>query len=200
MISYIKGELVYIGENNIIIDNSGIGYNVFVSSSTVYKLPHINNQIKIFTYMDVKEDSLQLYGFMNMEELNMFNLLITVSGVGPKGALGILSSLSPADIILAISCQDKNALSVGKGIGKKTAERIILELKDKISGFNTSDTGTSIGIDKKLFAENKDEKNDAIAGLVSLGFTRSEAAKAVESVYTADMDSAKIKSSALKLL
>ncbi len=187
MISYIKGELVYIGENNIIIDNSGIGYNVFVSSSTVYKLPHINNQIKIFTYMDVKEDSLQLYGFMNMEELNMFNLLITVSGVGPKGALGILSSLSPADIILAISCQDKNALSVGKGIGKKT-------------GFNTSDTGTSIGIDKKLFAENKDEKNDAIAGLVSLGFTRSEAAKAVESVYTADMDSAKIISSALKLL
>lgn len=199
MISYIKGELVYIGENNIIVENNGIGFNVFVSAGTVYKLPHINNQVKVFTYMDVKEDSLQLYGFLNMEELNMFNLLITVSGIGPKGALAILNSLSPKDIVMAISYQDKNALSVGKGIGKKTAERIILELKDKVSGISTEENNIA-NISVGSIAENRDEKNDAIAGLVALGFTKSEAAKAVEMVYRADMDSAKIISAALKVL
>lgn len=198
MISYIKGELVYIGENNIIVDNNGIGYNVFVSAKTTYKLPHINEEVKVFTYMDVKEDSLQLYGFLNMEELNMFNLLITVNGVGPKGALAILSDLTPSDIVLAISCQDSKALCVGKGVGKKTAEMIILKLKDKISTFNTSREDVVFKAD--TFIENKDEKNDAIAGLVALGFTRIEAAKAVESVYTSDMNSAKIISAALKLL
>lgn len=198
MISYIKGELVYIGENNIIVDNNGIGYNVFVSVKTTYKLPHINEEVKVFTYMDVKEDSLQLYGFLNMEELNMFNLLITVNGVGPKGALAILSDLTPSDIVLAISCHDSKALCVGKGVGKKTAEMIILKLKDKISTFNTSREDVTFKAD--TFIENKDEKNDAIAGLVALGFTRIEAAKAVESVYTSDMDSAKIISAALKLL
>lgn len=199
MISYIKGELVYIGENSIVIDNNGIGYNVFVSGGTVYKLPHINNQVKIFTYMDVKEDSLQLYGFLNMEELNMFNMLITVSGIGPKGALAILNSLSPKDIVLAIIYGDKNALSVGKGIGKKTAERIILELKDKVNNIGSAESD-NVKISTNSVIENRDEKNDAIAGLVTLGFTRSEAAKAVEKVYTADMDSAKIISAALKVL
>ncbi|MDO5388899.1 MAG: Holliday junction branch migration protein RuvA, partial [Clostridia bacterium] len=145
------------------------------------------------------EDSLQLYGFLNSEELNMFNLLITVSGIGPKGALAILSSLTPKDIVLAISCQDKNALSVGKGIGKKTAERIILELKDKVSGFSEREMD-SISVNMPSVIENRDEKNDAVAGLVSLGFTKSEAARAVESVYRADMDSGKIISAALKLL
>lgn len=198
MISYIKGELVYIGENNIIVDNNGIGYNIFVSVKTTYKLPHINEEVKVFTYMDVKEDSLQLYGFLNMEELNIFNLLITVNGVGPKGALAILSDLTPSDIVLAISCQDSKALCVGKGVGKKTSEMIILKLKDKISTFNTGKG--NISIKAETFIENKDEKNDAIAGLVALGFTRIEAAKAVESVYTSDMDSAKIISAALKLL
>lgn len=198
MISYIKGELVYIGENNIIVDNNGIGYNIFVSVKTTYKLPHINEEVKVFTYMDVKEDSLQLYGFLNMEELNIFNLLITVNGVGPKGALAILSDLTPSDIVLAISCQDSKALCVGKGVGKKTAEMIILKLKDKISTFNTGKG--NISIKAETFIENKDEKNDAIAGLVALGFTRIEAAKSVESVYTSDMDSAKIISAALKLL
>lgn len=198
MISYIKGELVYIGENNIIVDNNGIGYNIFVSVKTTYKLPHINEEVKVFTYMDVKEDSLQLYGFLSMEELNMFNLLITVNGVGPKGALAILSDLTPQDILLAISCQDSKALSVGKGIGKKTAEMIILKLKDKVSTFETSREDVIFKAD--TFIENKNEKNDAIAGLVALGFTKIEAAKAVESVYTSDMDSAKIISAALKLL
>ncbi len=198
MISYIKGELVYIGENNIVVDNNGIGYSVYVSARTTYNLPHINNEIKIFTYLDVKEDYLQLFGFLNIEELNIFNLLITVSGVGPKGALAMLNDLSPNDIVLAISNQDKNTLCVGKGIGKKTAERIILELKDKVSGFN-SDT-SKYSIQSNLFVENKDDKNDAIAGLVALGFSKIEAAKAVEAVYTANMDSAKIISLALKLL
>lgn len=195
MINYIKGELVYIGENSIIVDNSGIGYSVLVSASTVYKLPRINNEIKIFTYMDVREDSLQLYGFITMEELNMFTLLITVSGVGPKGALAILSELKPSDIVLAISSQDRNALSVGKGIGKKTAERIILDLKDKVSGISVSSDNRDFS---GAVSVRGDEKNDAIAGLVSLGFTRTEAARAVEAVYTEGMDSGKIISAALK--
>ncbi len=195
MINYIKGELVFIGESDIVVDNNGIGYNISVSASTVYKLPHINSEIKIFTFMDVKEGSLQLYGFMNKEELDMFALLITVSGVGPKGALALLSELSPSDIVLAISSQDRNTLSVGKGIGKKTAERIILDLKDKVSGVYSS---SDVGVLPMGTPVHSDEKNDAIAGLVSLGFTRTEAARAVEAVYSEGMDSGKIISAALK--
>ncbi len=199
MISYIKGELVYIGENSIIVDNNGIGYNVCVSGATVYRLPHINNEIRIFTYMDVKEDSIQLYGFMTRDELNMFNMLITVSGIGPKGALAILSALTPKDIVLAVSYGDKNALSVGKGIGKKTAERIILELKDKIGAFSGEEREDTV-INTVSIIEDRDERNDAVAGLVSLGFTKSEALKAVEAVYKQGMDSGKIISAALKVL
>ncbi len=195
MINYIKGELVYIGESNIIVDNNGIGYSISVSASTVYKLPHINSEIKIFTFMDVKEGGIQLYGFVSKEELDMFALLITVGGVGPKGALALLGELSPSDIVLAISSQDKNTLSVGKGIGKKTAERIILDLKDKVSGISVS---SDMGSVSAVTSGYSDEKNDAIAGLVSLGFTRSEAARAVEAVYSEGMDSGKIISAALK--
>ncbi len=195
MINYIKGELVYIGESDIIVDNNGIGYSISVSASTVYKLPHINSEIKIFTFMDVKEGGIQLYGFVSKEELDMFALLITVSGVGPKGALALLGELSPSDIVLAISSQDRNTLSVGKGIGKKTAERIILDLKDKVSGISVS---SDMGAVPAMTSVYSDDKNDAIAGLVSLGFTRSEAARAVEAIYSEGMDSGKIISAALK--
>ncbi len=201
MINYIKGQLVYIGENNIIVENNGIGYSIFISNRTSSKLPHLNNEVKIFTYMNVKEDGISLYGFLSLDELNMFNLLITVNGIGPKGALALLSELRPSDILMAISYEDKNALAIGKGIGKKTAERIILDLKDKIGSFSVSEKESSISIDvRQKESSASDEKNDAIAGLVALGFSKIEAAKAVESVYTIGMDSSKIISIALKVL
>lgn len=196
MISYIKGELVYIGNDSVIVDNNGIGYNIGVSSNTITRLPHINETVKIFTYMNVKEDGITLFGFISKEELNMFNMLIGVNGVGPKGALAVLSVLSPGEIALAVASNDIKTLSSGKGVGKKMAERIALELRDKVAKTESADLG-----DIHVTAvSDSSEKSDALAGLLVLGYSRTEAAKAVDSVYKDGMTSGDIIKLALKAL
>ncbi len=196
MISYIKGELVYIGRDSIIVDNNGIGYNIGISANTLTRLPHINETVKIFTYMNVKEDGVTLFGFMSREELDMFNMLITVNGVGPKGALAVLSVLSPGEIALAVASNDIKTLSSGKGVGKKMAERIALELRDKVNeDIGSVETGVNISVHT-----DNTEKSDALAGLLVLGYSRSEAAKAVDSVYKEGMTSGDIIKLALKAL
>lgn len=200
MISYIKGLLEYKDRGIIIIDNNGIGYTVNISDDTLGKLPPLGTEIKIYTYMSVKEDSISLFGFLSIDELNMFNKLITVSGVGPKGALSILASMSPDKIILAIITDDVKALSMGQGIGKKTAQRIALELKDKVNIENAvPNTVDNIEI---MHSEGNDkiEINDAVDALTSLGFSRSEAFKAVMDINPNEMDSSQIIKSALKKL
>lgn len=197
MIGYIKGTLEFIGENFVIIENNGIGYNVFVTANTASRLTKSVGDAKLFIDMNVKEDSISLYGFITKEELEMYRKLISISGVGPKGAISILSALAPSQVSMAIITGDIKMLTVGQGIGKKTAERIILELKDKIK------TEDAVATDFGTVAKNdisSQEKTEAIDALVSLGFSRSEAYKVVIDVYANNMDTPDIISLALKKL
>ena len=197
MISYIKGSLERRAESYIIIETGGIGYQIFVSPATLAKLPQTGEMVKVFTYFSVKEDGISLYGFATMEEQEMFHKLLTVSGVGPKGALGFLSQLTPQEIILAIISEDVKTLSKAPGVGRKTAQRVILELKDK---FKTEDA-LSMGEEVQGMVEisvGGDAKFEAIDAMTALGYSRSEAAKAVNAVAAEGMSTEDILKAALK--
>lgn len=186
MISYIKGCLERIGEDFIIIDNQGIGYKICVSGSTIDKLPSCGEDVKIYTFMNVKEDGISLYGFYTIDELDLFNYLIGVSGVGPKGALSFLNTFEPSEIIMAIVSEDIQTLSKISGVGKKTAQRVILELKDKFKNFDFfksfSDENKNDGAKVENIKKNS-AKLEAIEALSALGYSRSESVKAVGEVY-----------------
>lgn len=197
MISYIKGTLEYIGENDVILETGGIGYHIYVSQATTAHLPSKGNQIMIYTYMNVKEDAISLYGFRTVEELNLFHKLITVSGVGPKGGLSFLSQMSPKEIVMAIVSDDVKTLCKTPGIGKKIAQRVILELKDK---FQASD-----GVLETIFASEgqldvceTSPKLEAIEALTALGYSRSEAVQAVDRIYDASLTTEDLLKLALK--
>lgn len=200
LISYIRGTLEYINENFIIVENNDIGYNIQISQMTLSNLPQKGDIVKIYTYMNVKEDAISFYGFLKMEELDVFNMLITVSGVGPKGALSMLSSMSPGQILLAIVTEDIVALSRGQGIGKKTAQRITLELRDKVKSNVIIEDSNNFDSLNKNNNSNKSEKQDAIEALLGLGFSRSEAVKAVMDTSNDEMNSQQIIKNALKKL
>ena len=133
MISYIRGELADVEENKVIVDAGGIGYGIFMSGHAIGLLPRVGSEVKIYTYLNVKEDCMQLFGFLTRDELSVFRLLITVNGIGPKGGLSILSKLTPDELRFAVMAGDVKLISSAPGIGRKTAEKLILELKDKLS-------------------------------------------------------------------
>lgn len=177
MYAFISGIIDYIDPNGIVvIDNNGIGYNVNVSLNTLSALPSKGEKTKLYTYTHIKEDAFSLYGFTSLSEKNMFIKLIDISGVGPKMALGILSGITGAALAVAVANNDVKSLSSIKGVGKKTAERIILELKEKVditaSDFAGSNTSINISSSKEI--------NDAIEALVALGITKNDAIKAVQ--------------------
>ncbi len=169
MINFISGEIVAKNENSLVLDHNGIGFEVFVSTSTLASAGQLGEMARIFTYMNVKEDEISLYGFLTMEEKNMFLKIINVSGIGPKMALTILSGLSLSDLAVAIKNEDIKLLSTIKGLGKKTAERLALELKDKIDliGFATSETIVE--------DVNVDMVDEAMEALIALGINKNEA-------------------------
>lgn len=181
MIAFIKGELIAIEQEKVIVEVGGVGYNVFVSSSTIGRLPMEGKEVKLHTYLNVKEDLMQLYGFVTRDELKVFKLIIGVSGIGPKGGLGILSTLSPDALRFAVASNDVKAISAAPGIGKKTAEKLILELKDKLS---IEDVLNSSSDDKGAMSGNlgPNIQSDAVQALVALGYGSSEALKAVKQV------------------
>lgn len=195
MISYVKGTVAYIGNDCIVVDNNGIGYNIQVSSSTASAVV-MEKEVQIYTYMNVKENELSLFGFLTKEELNMFNLLISVNGVGPKSAVAMLGDLSPSQLALAIATEDIKALSVGQGIGKKIAQRIALELKDKV-GADTITTGVEL-VQKVDVATG--ERAEALSALMALGFTKNEAENAIKAVFVNGMATEEIISKALKVV
>ena len=195
MISYVKGTVDYIGNDCIVVDNNGIGYNIQVSSSTASAVV-MEKGVQIYTYMNVKENELSLFGFLTKEELNMFNLLISVNGVGPKSAVAMLGALSPSQLALAIATEDIKALSVGQGIGKKIAQRIALELKDKV-GADTITTGVEL-VQKVDVATG--ERAEALSALMALGFTKNEAENAIKAVFVNGMATEEIISKALKVV
>ena len=132
MISFIKGKLVHIYENVIIVENNGIGYEIFVPVSVIGNMPLVGSEVMIYTYMHVREDALQLFGFLDRDTLEIFKLLITVSGIGPKGAIGVLGTLSADDIRYAVMAEDAKTIAKAPGIGAKTASKVVIELKDKL--------------------------------------------------------------------
>lgn len=194
MISYIRGTLEQRAENHIIIETGGIGYRIFVSPATLAKLPQTGAEAKVYTYFSVKEDSMSLYGFASAEEQEMFHKLLTVSGVGPKGALGFLSAMKPTEIVMAILSDDVKTLSKAPGIGRKTAQRVILELKDKC---RTEDAFVPEGEISEAVVDS-DAKFEAIDAMTALGYSRSEAAKAVGAVAAEGMSTEDILKAALK--
>lgn len=182
MIAYLNGILAEKDEFSMVVDVNGIGYKVLASMSTLAQLPNIDAPVKIFTHTQMKDDGITLIGFMNKNEQEIFLKLISVNGVGIKGALGILSTLVPNEIILAIISNDVKALSKAVGIGQKTAQRIILELKDKCStedalppSFSGQNSFGGLGGD----ATNTSNELDAIDALVALGYSPMEVGKVV---------------------
>ena len=200
MISYVKGILTEIIEDTIIVETGGIGVEIHVPLTLIGSLPHIGDELKIYTYFKVAEDSMSLYGFENRRDLDMFGQLIAISGIGPKGALAILSTLSPDELRMAVIAGDAKAISAAQGIGAKTAQRVILELKDKISA---EDLLGSAGY-KNTASVNSNEStasSEAVEALIALGYTGSQALRAVREVEIDDsMDSEAVLKAALKYL
>lgn len=195
MISYVRGVLDYKEPNLVVVDINGIGYEVFVPLSTYQKLPAVGGQVKLHTYHHVREDALQLYGFLSSEEKEVFELVLSISGVGTKVALSILSFISVNEFRRAIAQGDMKTLTKIPGIGKKSAERMVLELKDKIG---------DIQIDERMLRLLEAEStNDAVSALLTLGASQSAAEYAVYRAERLLGEEAKIEdliAQALKLL
>ena len=195
MISYIKGELVEVTENSIVLDHQGMGFSIMMPGSILDKLPQIGSELKVHTYLYVKEDILDLYGFLTRDDLKIFKLLITVNGIGPKGALAILSALSPDDLRFAVLAGDAKTISKAPGIGSKTAQKLIIELKDKLK---IEDVVYDLHDEKDIVKSVRDE---AVSALISLGYSNSESVSAVSTlVITENMTSEDILKQALKKL
>ena len=200
MVAYVNGILESIEEGNAVIDVNGIGINVNISGSTMDRMPGIGEMVKVYTYTNVKEDAFTLFGFLSRDELSLFKLLITVNGIGPKGGLAILSVMSPDDLRFAIIAGDSASIAKAPGIGKKTAERITLELKDKIKV--TEDSLLSQGgdsLDGDLLGDNLSAKDETVAALVALGYNQSDAMRAVRKVLGSDAGAAADTEDLLKL-
>ena len=201
MIGYVKGTLADIREDGVTIDWNGMGIQIQLSAGFLCELPNIGSEIKIYTYTHVREDAFLLYGFRSKDELELFILLIGVSGIGPKGGLALLSVLSANDLRFAIYAGDAKTIARAPGIGKKTAERLVLELKDKISIDESYGEELPQEMTGAALEESRRNRKDAIEALTALGYSSTEAAKAVKNVNpTEDMDIEDILKSALKFL
>jgi Holliday junction DNA helicase RuvA len=198
MIAFIQGTVFKRREDSIIIEANGIGYQVYMSSRDIMEIEN-NQEYLIHTYMQVKEDGIALFGFLSEDDVDVFKLLITVSGVGPKIGLACLSVYSVSDIKFAIISEDDKTLSKVPGLGSKTAKKIILELKDKISLPDSIEENFN---SKNKSLDNSDSaKNDAILALSSLGYSQTEALQAIAKIQDSkDMDVEELIKQALKKL
>lgn len=201
MIAFVYGNIDSLTEDNVVLDVGGVGINVNISADTASRLPRAGEAVKLYTYTSVKEDSFQLFGFLSAGDLEMFRKCIGVNGIGPKGALAILSALDADSLRYAIMSGDAKAISKAPGIGTRTAERLILELKDKIriddALINRDIREYGAGFDQETDAG--PQKKEAVEALVSLGYGRSEAVKAVNAIEGLEnMDSGAVLKAALK--
>ena len=194
MISYIIGEIKYIGEENFVIENNNIGYLINSSFNTIKTL-EINNEFKIFTKMNVREDDISLFGFSSKDELEVFELLTSVSTIGPKNAIAVLSTLNVDKIKLAIVNNDIDTLTKAKGIGKKTASRIILELVDKVKKMAIND---DISILEESSKSSNSEIYVAREALINLGYQRNSIDNVLTTLKDSDLSLEEIIKEALK--
>ena len=194
MIAFVRGNLVEIGESTVVVENNGIGYNIYVTGRDASRM-RTGEEVLLHTFCNVREDAMQLFGFLTREDLQVFRLLLTVNGIGPKAALGIVSVFSANDLRFAVLADDVKTIAGAPGIGKKTAQKMILELKDK---FNLQDA-----FEEKLTAsvpqqESADYQNEAVQALVALGYSGSDALKAVKAAAQEGMSTEDILKAALK--
>ena len=182
MYAYIKGILAEITEDAIIVENQGIGYEIAVPGQVFDYLPSVGEEVKIYTYHYVREDAILLSGFLTKEDVRIFKMLIGVSGIGPKGALSILSVLSTDDLRFAILGDDAKAIAKAPGVGAKTAQRVIIELKDKLSLEDTFEQKLANQAQKAELNPAVGVKNEAILALTSLGYSQSEALKVLQGI------------------
>ncbi|OKZ56629.1 MAG: Holliday junction DNA helicase RuvA [Clostridium sp. 26_21] len=177
MFAYIKGSLEMKSNGYIVIDINGLGYKIFMSQNNIDTIGELHNIIKVFTYVKVREDDISIYGFKTQEELKMFELLISVSGVGAKSALVMLSCIEPSDFAIAVISNDIKVLTKVPGIGNKSAQRIILELKDKLKEEQLEE---KLKDSSKKTKDNSENINEAISGLMVLGYSKKDIEKAFE--------------------
>ncbi len=181
----------------IVVEANGVGYRINTALSTIEMISPVDTDVKVFTHLYVREDIMSLYGFLTQEELGMFELLISVSGVGPKAAISVISSVSPSKFGLAVITDDAKTLTKAQGIGNKMALRIILELKDKIKKEQIVAAGNIR--EERLEAANQGSRvSEAVSALMVLGYTALEASRAVSAVYSEEMDLEAIIKNALK--
>lgn len=188
MLAFIEGEITERTENSLIINNNGMGYRIFVPLSLIEKTS-AGVQLRLYTHMAVREDAIALYGFLTRDDLKVFRLLLSVSGIGPKGALAVLSAMSASELKLAVLSDDIRTISSVPGLGKKTAQKLILELKDKLD-FEEALTG-SLNERKNPTPEDTgydSVRSEAVMALTALGYSGTQAMKAVRTVLDAEPD------------
>lgn len=201
MIAFVNGKIEQISVDNAVIDVGGIGYNIKISSDTAARLPGIGEPVKLYTYTSVREDAFWLYGFLSRNELEIFKKCITVNGIGPKGALALLSVMDADSLRYAILSGDTKAIAKAPGIGSKTAQRLILDLKDKLVIDDEMIDREIARTDSGTDAADSAQKQEAVAALVALGYAQAESRKAVDAIEGIEqMDSGAILKAALKKL
>ena len=206
MFYYISGKLAHLDPTFAVVDAGGVGYKLTISGSTHAAMPHRLTvseppEVKLYSYMAVREDGVELFGFSSEEELSSFKLLITVSGVGPKAALSILTQLTPQKLAIAICTEDKKAIAKANGIGPKTAARIVLELKDKLKQQTVFEGDEALSLDEATdLGGSSSKRKDAEDALAVLGYSRSEASSVLRTIDTQSLELDEIIRQALKKL
>ena len=196
MFAYIKGSLEEKSNGYVVIETGGIGYKIFMSNTSIGRLGELREIVKVYTYYYVREDNISLYGFISKEELTMFELLLSVSGIGAKSAITMLSNIAPSSFALAVISNDIKQLTKIPGIGSKTAQRIVLELKDKLK----TDTAISKTEETIVAIKQDNISDDAIAALQMLGYNRKEIDKVLEKIDTSALGTEDVIRAALKYL
>lgn len=197
MIAFLKGKVVSVSESQLVLDVNDVGFQISITSRDAARMPSVGHQVLLYTYLSVREDAMQLFGFLSEDDLEIYRLLIGVSGIGPKAGLGILSVLSADDLRFAVLADDAKAIARAPGVGNKTAQKLILELKDKLSLEEAIEKKLDNAADGGL--DLQENKNQAVQALVALGYSGSEALRAVKQVeISPDMDTEDILKQALK--
>ena len=183
MIAFVRGTAVDMTENSVIVEAGGIGYEIYMTGTDLSQI-HMGEEVKIHTYFNVREDAMQLYGFRSKDDLQMFKLLLGVNGVGPKAAVGVLAGITADELRFAILSDDVKTLSKAPGIGKKTAQKLILELKDKMKLEDAFELKLAHEQEKAVtgLGEISDGRQEAVEALVALGYSSTDALRAVRKV------------------
>lgn len=199
MIAYIRGKVVHVSETKVILEVHGMGFQVFITARDASAIPAPGEQVLLHTFFHVKEDAMQLFGFLSQDDREVFKLLLNVNGVGPKAALGVLSAMSADDLRFAVLAGDAKTISKAPGIGNKTAQKMILELKDKMSLEDAFEKRMENSAKANVANGVTDAKSEAIQALVALGYSNADALKSVNRANASeDMDTEAILKAALK--